>query len=397
VVLLLALAVFINYVDRGNLPTAAPIIKDELRLTGTQIGWLLSAFFWTYMPCQILAGWLAERFDAYRTLAVGLAIWSIAMAFSGIATGFWALIALRLVLGVGEAAAFPCSSKLLAQHLPEHRLGSANGAIGVGLALGPAFGTFAGGHLMALIGWRWVFLLSGLVSLLWLWPWLAVTAPMSRAPAEAMRDERPPSFFTILRRIEIWGAGLGHFSGNYAFYFVITWLPFYLVKARGFSVPEMATLAGAIYCVYAAVSSAAGWMSDRWMQTGANANLVRKTFVIASHLGAASAMLGCALGNAEISIASLFLAACSFGLNTPSIFTIGQTLSGPRAAGKWISLQNCMGNVAGLIAPTITGIVVDRTGSFTWAFVLAFAMALLGVIGWGFMIRNVAPLDWTKA
>ncbi len=124
IVLLLALAVFINYVDRGNLATAAPLMKDELGLTAGQIGVLLSAFFWTYVPGQVAAGWLAEKINPYRALALGLALWSIATALTGLATGFVIFIALRLLLGLGESVAFPCSSKLLAQHLPPHRLGS---------------------------------------------------------------------------------------------------------------------------------------------------------------------------------------------------------------------------------------------------------------------------------
>ncbi|HEY6578412.1 MAG TPA: MFS transporter, partial [Rhizomicrobium sp.] len=141
VVPLLALAIFINYVDRGNLATAAPLMKDELHLTGSQIGLLFSAFYWTYIPSQILAGWLAERINAYRTLALGLFFWSLATAATGLASSFALLIALRLILGVGESAAFPCSSKLLARHLPSNRLGTAIGAIATGLALGPALGT----------------------------------------------------------------------------------------------------------------------------------------------------------------------------------------------------------------------------------------------------------------
>jgi len=146
---LLALAVFINYVDRGNLPTAAPLIKDELHLSSVQVGVLISAFFWTYTPFQVLAGWLGERINPYRTLAIGLAIWSVATVLTGLATTFAAILALRLLLGLGETAAFPCSSKIIAQHLPAHRLGGANALIAQGLSLGPAFGTFAGGLVMA--------------------------------------------------------------------------------------------------------------------------------------------------------------------------------------------------------------------------------------------------------
>ena len=133
---LLAVAVFINYVDRGAIATAAPLIKDALRLTNSQIGVLLSAFFWTYTPGQLLAGALAERTGAYRVLALGLAVWATATALTGLAGGFAMLLGLRLLLGLGESAFYPCSSKLLAEALPRHRLGAANGLIGVGLALG---------------------------------------------------------------------------------------------------------------------------------------------------------------------------------------------------------------------------------------------------------------------
>jgi MFS family permease len=117
VVALMGLCVFINYVDRGNLATAAPLIKDQLRLTETQVGVLIAAFSWTYTPSMFLAGWLCERINPYRTLALGLLVWSLATAATGLAQGFGALIILRLVLGVGESAAFPASSALIGRHL----------------------------------------------------------------------------------------------------------------------------------------------------------------------------------------------------------------------------------------------------------------------------------------
>jgi MFS family permease len=396
VVVLLALSVFINYVDRGNLATAGPLIKDELGLTATQFGLLVSVFFWTYTPAQILAGWLAEKINPYRTLALGLAIWSAATALTGLANGFAMLIALRLLLGLGESVAFPCSSKVLAQNLPPHRLGIANGLIAVGLSLGPAFGTFTGGLLMAQMGWRPVFLLFGLASMVWLWPWLVATRRLSTA-ADGPKAGAEPSFRSILARREAWGAGLGHFASNYTLYFVISWLPIYLVKTRGFSVSHMAELGGLIYLVYAASSIATGWLTDRWMTAGASANRVRKTFIVSSHLLAASAMAGCALGDARIAVASLFAAGVAFGLNSPNIYAIAQTLAGPRAAGKWVGFQNCVGNLAGIIAPVVTGMVVDRTGEFTWAFAVAGLVAMTGVVGWGLMIRKVAPIDWAAA
>jgi MFS family permease len=394
VVPLLAIAVFINYVDRGNMATAAPLIKDQLHLSSTQIGLLLSAFFWSYVPAQILAGWLAEHVNPYRTLAIGLALWSIATAASGLTSGFYTLVALRVLLGLGESAAYPCSSKLLAQHLPLDTLGSANGLIQTGLALGPAFGTFVGGLLIAQIGWHNVFILFGLVSLIWLVPWYASTRHAS-AHADRQQGDRGPSFASIVRRREIWGASLGHFCGAYAFYFVISWLPLYLVKSRGLSVEQMAKIGGLIYLVFAAGSYSVGRLSDRWVRAGASVNRVRKMVVISGHLIIAASLVAAAVGNLRISVISLFCAGFAFGLTSPSFFSIGQTLAGPRAAGKWIGIQNCIGNCAGIIAPVVTGIVIDLTGQYYWAFIIAAAMAMAGIVGWSVLIRKVAPLDWT--
>jgi len=394
IVVLLALAIFINYVDRGNLATAAPLIRDELKLTHTQIGMLLGAFFWTYTPGQLLAGWLAEKINAYRSLALGVALWSLATVATGFATGFVSILALRLVLGLGESAAFPCSSKLLGEHLPQHRLGFANGMIGVGLALGPAFGTFAGGLLMAKLDWRPVFILFGLVSALWLIPWLGMTRQGS-ALADEPKATNAPSFRAILRQRAMWGAGLGHFSANYSFYFVILWLPLYLVKARGFSVAEMGVVGGVIYVVYAISAQLTGLVSDMWMRAGVSSTRVRKGFTVASHVGAAISLLACALGGTAIAIAGLFLAAICFGFNTPTIYAIGQTLAGPRAAGKWIAVQNCIGNLAGIVAPAVTGYIVDRTGLFTAAFLVSGMISLLGVLGWAVIIPKVEPVDWS--
>jgi MFS family permease len=393
VVPLLAIAVFINYVDRGNLATAAPLIKDQLQLSSTQMGLLLSAFFWSYVPAQPLAGWLAERINPYRTLAIGLGLWSIATAASGLTSGFYTLIALRVLLGLGESAAYPCSSKLLAQYLPLDKLGSANGLIQTGLALGPAFGTFVGGLLIAKIGWRSVFVLFGLVSLLWLVPWFALTRHAS-AHADQHQGERGPSFASIVRRREIWGASLGHFCQSYAFYFVISWLPLYLVNSRGLSVEQMAEIGGLIYLICAATSYSVGRLSDRWIRLGASVNRVRKTVIISGHVIITASLICAAVGNLRISVITLFCAGFAFGLTAPSLFSIGQTLAGPRAAGKWIGIQNCMGNCAGIIAPIITGIVIDLTGQYYWAFIIAAAIATAGIIGWGLMIGNVAPLNW---
>jgi len=396
---LLALAVFINYVDRGNLPTAAPLIKDELHLSSVQVGVLISAFFWTYTPFQVLAGWLGERINPYRTLAIGLAIWSVATVLTGLATTFAAILALRLLLGLGETAAFPCSSKIIAQHLPAHRLGGANALIAQGLSLGPAFGTFAGGLVMASMGWRAGFLLFGLTSLLWLVPWLLASRGLAaHAAATAHADDHEvPAFRTILARRELWGAGLGHFSTNYGFYFVVSWLPLYLVKVQGFSMARMAEVGALVYLTFAAAAFLSGQVTDRWMAAGATSNLARKTLTVGSHLVGAVGLAVCALANPQLALVSVFVVAAAFGAISPNVFAVAQTLAGPRTAGKWVGIQNCLGNIAGIVGPIATGFLVDSAGGFPAAFGVAAAVVILGAVGWGAIIPRIETLDWRAA
>jgi MFS family permease len=393
---LLGIGVFINYIDRGNLATAAPLMRGELHLSGTQIGLLMSAFFWVYVPAQILAGWLAERINAYRTLALGLALWSLATIGTGMVSGFAALIALRLLLGLGESATFPCMSKLLAQHVPPENLGMANGITFMGLGLGPAFGTFAGGMLMAQFGWRNVFLLFGVASLLWLLPWWAAT-PHATVRQPATQRGEGPSFAAILARRELWGTALGHFCGLYAFYFVLSWLPLYLVNERGFSMQSMARLGGAIYIVYAASIYLTGVIADRAIASGLSVNTVRKAGATISLSAAAISLVTVATGGPAVAVGGLFCAGVAFGLGSANVFTIPQTLAGPTAAGKWVAVQNCVGNFGGILAPIVTGMVIDRTGHFFWAFIAAACVSALGVLGWGVLVRRVEPLAWTEA
>jgi MFS family permease len=393
VIALMGLCVFINYVDRGNLATAAPLVKDQLRLSATQVGVLIAAFSWAYTPSMFLAGWLCERINPYRTLALGLVVWSLATAATGLAQDFAGLIILRLVLGVGESAAFPASSALIGGHMAPGKLGRANSLNGLGLSLGPAFGTFAGGLLIARLGWRPVFILFGLVSLLWVWPWLARTRSLWRE-ADAAGRAGGPSYLAILRHREAWGAALGHFAANYLFYFVLSWMPLYLVKARGYSEGRMAEFGGGIYLAYAATIALAAWATDRAVAGGVSINRARKTAAVACHVVAPLGLIMSALGDNTWAVVGLFVAAVGSGLNTTGIYAIAQTLAGPRASGKWISFQNAAGNVAGMIMPVITGLVVDASGRFVWAFAITAAVGLTGALGWGVLIRRVAPLTW---
>jgi MFS family permease len=389
-------AVFINYIDRGNLATAAPLMQDELHLSASQLGVLLSAFYYGYVVCMPAMGWLAERYGAKRVLAAGVTIWSIATLTTGFAGSFVMLLALRVLLGIGESVAFPCASKVLAHAVEVSRLGVANGILSFGYLLGPAVGTLLGGYLMTVFGWRPVFVVFGAASLVWLMPWSRVRISPLAAPKQSTGDSQP-SFSQILGRRELWGASLGHFASNYGYYFIVSWLPFYLVKSRGFSMGSMVAIASWAYLLNALSALAMGWLADRWIRAGRSPTIVYKSIMAANHLAGIACMIGMVMLPATGSIAALFVFEIVSGCSYPGLFAIPQILAGPRASARWVGVQNAAGNVAGLIAPAITGILVDQTGLFDVAFALAAAVNALGLIGWVVMLRRIAPIQWAPA
>jgi MFS family permease len=391
---LLVVSICINYVDRSNLSLAAPLLESELQLTPSQLGSLLASFSWTYALLQLfgIAGWLADRYPVGLVFAAGFILWSAATAVTGLVTGFAALFVMRLLLGAGESLAYPCYSKILASDFPQHHRGFANALIDAGGKVGPALGTLVGGILIARVGWRWFFIALGVGGLFWLIPWF-IWMPKGKG-ATAADAREAPSLGAVLAQRSAWGTFAGHFCGNYFWFFLLTWLPMYLVRARNLSLETMATVTAAAFAAMATATVTAGWISDRRVASGASPTRVRKRIVV-SGLACSTIILPVAvIADPTAAIALLILACMAFGTYTSNHWAITQTLAGPLAAGRWTSLQNGVGNLAGVAAPWFTGVVVERTGSFHLAFVVAALVALLGALMWGLVVRRVETVDW---
>ena len=392
VVWLLAAAVFLNYFDRGNLATASPLLQKELSLSNSELGALFSAFFWSYAPLQPIAGWLAQRFDVRYVLGGGLALWAVATALTGLATGFAMILMLRILLGFGESVAYPCNAKFLAQRVPADHRGRANGLIAVGQSLGPTCGTLVGGLVMAHFGWRPAFIVFGVLSLLWLIPWHWATRDgATKMPAAGAH---PIEYRLLLRERSLWGTSLGHFCGNYAYYFMLTWLPLILVKTHGLRMDQMALIVAGVYALQAISAPTTGWICDRLIARGVHPNRVLKTTIIVGLCGVAAAMAVCAVAGATLSIVLLLTAGVFFGVQSPALGAITQTLGGPRAAGQWMGIQNLCANMAGVLAPLITGFTVSAGGDFFWAYAVSASITLAGVIAYVFVIRRVESVRW---
>lgn len=393
VLILLVLSVSINYMDRGNLSIAAPLLKDEFGISPARLGVLLSSFFWTYAAFQVVSGWLVDRFNVGWVLAGGFFLWSLATAATGAAKGFGTLLLLRLVLGIGESVAYPCYSKILASRFREQQRGLANSLIDAGSKCGPAVGTLIGGLLMARFGWRPFFVVLGLGSLIWLAPWVR-WMPESQPPAGGY--QKAPGIKEILRQRSAWATFAGHFCSNYFLYFLLTWLPFYLVRERHFSMNSMAGIGALAYTVMAVTTTLTGWLSDRAIAAGATPTRVRK-LCAGGGLGFATIIVAVtAVRDPRLSMLFLMLACIAFGIYASSHWAITQTIAGPRAAGKWSGLQNFVANLAGVAAPAITGLVVEKTGHFFWAFAVSSAVVLTGSAVYLFLLGPVEPFPWAE-
>ena len=391
-VVLLAAVLFINYADRGLLSIAAPLAQSELHLTDSQLGLLFSAFFWTYALAQIPVGWVAERYGAHRVLALGLVVWAAATMLVGLASGFVTLILLRMFLGLGESTGFPCVAKLLAAAVPVEQLGIANGFVGAAYSFGPAVGALAGGMLMVRFGWRSAFMVFGVLSLLWLLPWLRV-GHRGGAPSERGDPGSPPMRVLLATRA-LWGTTIGLFCANYVFYFMMSWMPVYLVRERGFSLGEMASLTSASYVVMGVCALLGGVGVDRYIRRGGSANRGYKATMAVVHVGAVVCMLVMAFGSAPLAIASIFVYQALNGASAAGLYARPEILGGTKATGRWVGIQNSGGSLAGVAAPWLTGVIIDMTGHFTVAFLVAAVMSFLGLVGWLGMVPGLEEIDW---
>ncbi len=415
VILLLALSVVINYVDRSNLGLAMPLLERQFSFSPLRAGELLSAFFWTYALVQLfgLAGELTDRFPVGWVLMYGYLLWSMATGFTGLTTSYQALFGLQLVLGLGESVAYPCYSRIFAAMPQEHR-GRANAFIDAGTKLGPAGGAFIGGLMLVHWGWRSLFVVFGVGALAWMIPWY-FAMPRGKIGAEAARsdgresgrsDKRTTSSSSgsagatgsIAKMVRLrcaWGTTIGHFSGNYFYYFLLAWLPTYLVEEEHLSIRSMSRLTAAIFLLIACTTLLAGWISDRLIARGVSPTNVRLTLA-AGGQALASCLLALALihGHPLISLGLLAVACAGHGGYASNHWAIAQTLAGPGMAGRWSSLQNGVANFAGIAAPWLAGLIVETRGSARLAFVVTGGVALVGAMSWAFLVRRVEPVNW---
>ena len=390
---LLSLGMIIAYVDRANISVALvlPEFKTLFQLSDKDRGTLNSAFFWSYAFLQIPAGWLVDRYGVKIPYAIGFLFWSLVSAGTALAGSLNQLLALRVLLGVGESVVTPASMRWIRFHFPERQRGFAVGMYMTGTKIGPAIGAPIAAWLIAKYDWRIMFLVLGLGCLVWLVPWLGLVRNDDRQIEHAaMKVSSTPavSFLRIMLSPVIWGTIIGTFCYMYFVYFCMTWMPAYFVERRGLSLGSMGLYTFFSFGGMATMAAVAGWAADRMIARGWRAVPVRKGFTIAGFLMASTEVIGALSDSVSVALFFAVFSLTGLGLATANYWALTQTLIPGGAIGRIVGIQNCAANLPGIIAPLVTGWLVQKTGSYDAPMQAIWVFLILGVAAYVFLVRE---------
>lgn len=392
---LLSLGMVIAYFDRVALSIALPIMTQTLDLTDTQQGLALSAFFWSYTALQIPCGMIVDRLGVRLPYIVGILLWSLAAAGTALATSLGLLLAVRLLLGAGEAVVTPSSMRYISMHFTEKQRGKAVGIYMTGTKLGPALGVPLAGYLIAGFGWQAMFIMMGLGGLIFLIPWMAWVkkddiAALKREQREALlpdtRKERIP-LLRVLASPVMWGVIIGTYCYMYFVYYCMTWMPAYLMRVHQMNITETGVFTGASFGGMAVMIWVGGWAADFFIGRGHEPVNVRKLFTILGFACAATQTISVFTDDIGTKLFFTAFALCGLGLATANYWALTQTLIPGGSIAGVVGIQNTAANLAGATAAGVTGWLVDITGSFDAPIQFVGFWLLIGIAAYVFLVK----------
>jgi ACS family D-galactonate transporter-like MFS transporter len=385
---MLFVAGFINYFDRAIVSIALPVIAADLHLGPAAKGVLLSAFFWSYALMQLPAGWAADRVNLRWLYSGAFALWSLACGFTGFAGSLGALLAMRVVLGIGESIYLPGGMKIVSVLFDPKRRGLASGIMNCGTRAGLAIGAPFIALLVNSFGWHAAFFILGFGSIVWLVPWLAVfPANVSFKPKQPA-----PGLSRTLATLDrnLLGMCLGHFCYGYYWYLLVTWLPDYLVESRHMPLQRAAAYTMVPFLVFSVAEPLGGWIADRLVALGYSERRSRKAVVTIAYLSSIMLLAAGRIHDDRAAVAAIGVASL-VGLATGNLYALLASVAPEDAVGMWTGFLNFAGNISGVAAPIVTGLLIERTGSYYPGFVVAVAVLLLGLPFYWWMVGDRRP------
>jgi sugar phosphate permease len=400
---MLVVAGTLNYLDRSTLSIANPLIRQELGLSIADMGLLLSAFLWAYAFAQLPGGALVDRVGPHRLLAAGLGLWSLAQAAAGFVTSFSQFSIARVFLGLGEAPMFSSAVRVVRDWYNVRDRGLPTGIWNCTSSLGPAIAPPILTGLMITLGWRWMFVVMGVLGLVVAAVWYL----LYRDPTEAhftaeerhyLTEGEEPRTYTPVRLAEwaalfrfrtTWGLVLGFFGVVYMGWLYLAWLPGYLELQRHMSIPKTGLVAAIPFAFGVVGSIGGGWIADRLMQRGFSPVNSRKIPVIVGLLGMVAFTVVAAETESDVLAVAAISAALMFGASASGMSWALASVAAPaNCTASLGAIQNFGGYLGGALAPTVTGFIVQATGSFVPALLASAVIGLFSALAYLLVIRG---------
>jgi len=404
-------AIAINYIDRTVLAAAAPFITKEFSVTPSEMGIIMSGFFWSYALLQIPAGLVADKIGQKKTLGFAVAWWSVATALTGLGTGFKSILGFRVALGVGEAAAYPSNAGIASKWFPDKERATVGGLFDSGSKFGGAVAMPLIVWLISMFGWKMTFVIIGLAGVIWSIIWIMYFKEIpeehkgvnaaelkhirdGQIKKQGLDDEQPMKWYELLKYRNIWAMCIGFFMINYTSYFFITWLPTYLIKEKGMGMLAMGFAAMLPLLISMFVEVGAGWASDKIQSKGwLSLTATRKLFLVGGLLMASCIGLAASAESAITAVALLCIAKSGTTIAASQVWALPGDVAPKNMTSVVAGLQNSVSNMGGVVGPIVTGAILQATGSFNMALLLSSGLLLVGILNYLFLLGKVEHIE----
>ena len=335
-------------------------MMKDFRIDPEKMGVLLSAFFWTYAIFQIPSGMLVDRFGIRWSYTLSFLVWSLSSAAIALSRGPGDVIGMRVALGVAESVGPLASIAFIRSSFSGKDQGLPTSIYIAGQNIGPALGVLVGSILIDRFGWRMMFAITGLGALVWVPCWLFAAPPdMSRAERQAAKKlneaaaPRPWTWNMFLGNGTFWAMALATLLASYYWFFVLTWVPSYLVISRGFSTLEMGKVLSTALLIMAGVNVVSGKAADR-LAAAVGVFRARLWFAVLGYVGTGALLLLLVTGR-EWSLPILTFSLCATGIGNSTYWTIVQHASPEHLVGRAVGFLNTISVLGGVLAPIVTG------------------------------------------
>lgn len=407
---LLGMGVLINYIDRISLSVAAPQVQENFHLSPVQLGFLFSAFFWSYALLQVPAGIILDRYGVTRVGRWGAFLWGLASAMTALSSGFGGILAARIVLGIAEAPGFPVCSKATGYWFPRNERALATAVFDAAAKFSNVIGVPLVAFTVVALGWRWGFAMTAMLSFLYFVAFLVMYRDPSADPQLSKEEhsyikeggatpEGPAAASAtsmlgyLLANTKVWGLTIGFAAYGYSFYLFLTWLPGYLVQTMHMSILKSAGFA-AIPWMVATVTDlfVGGWLIDYLIEHGRDESTVRKTVLVVGMLFGLAVFGATQTTNPAWAIFWISIALGGLASAAPVGWSLPSLIAPTGGVGTIGGIMNFANNVMGAAAPIITGYIVGATNSFTNAFFVAGVILIIGIIAFIFVLGRIEPI-----